>query len=349
MSSILVVEREKVIAQIIKDHLGHEGYKVTVVLNGDEAVQCALRDIPSLVILDVTLLGVDYYRMIIQRLRNHPKCMHIPIIVVSAQTALSEKIRAYEVGVDSYLTKPLNLAELLAHMRRHLRRMQQSSLSPLTHLPGGIQLECALEAKIRSRNPWSVLYLDLDNFKAFNDVYGFLAGNDMILLVGNICQDVVYECGNVDDFVGHVGGDDFVIMTTPEREKGLCSRILARYREESKSLYRREDLECGSINGNDRRGDPFRFPLVTLSIGVVSDRFHCLPHAVDEIGSVAAEAKRRAKQSANNVSHIWLDDLCSPIRGRRPVSRTVQSPSLLDQFQRNLFPFSEEDVIAEFK
>src|SRR5215813_9954158 len=119
MSSILVVEREKVIAQIIQDHLGHEGYQIAMTLNGDEAVQCALREIPSLVILDVALLGGDCYR-VIQRLRNHPKCMHIPIIVISAQVSLSEKIRAYEVGVDSYLTKPLDSEELLAHMRRQL-------------------------------------------------------------------------------------------------------------------------------------------------------------------------------------------------------------------------------------
>src|SRR5437762_2458695 len=273
MSSILVVERENVIEKVIKDHLGCEGYKVTVVLNGNEAVQCALHEIPSLVILDGTILGVDSYRMVVQRLRNHPKCMHIPIIVIGPQAPLSESIRAYEIGVDSYLTKP-HLEELLAHVRRHLRRMQQSALSPLTYLPGGIQLECAIDAKIRSRDPWSVLYLDLDNFKAFNDIYGFLAGNDMILWVGNICQDVVYECGNVDDFVGHVGGDDFVIVTTPERERCLCARILARYKEESKALYRREDLECGSISGSDRRGYPSRFPLVSLSIGVVSDSFH---------------------------------------------------------------------------
>ena len=100
MASILVVEREKMIAGVIKDHLGQDGYRLTVVLNGDEAVQCALREIPSLVILDVTVLGADCYG-IIQRLRNHPKCMHIPIIMVNAQATLAEKIRAYEVGVDS--------------------------------------------------------------------------------------------------------------------------------------------------------------------------------------------------------------------------------------------------------
>jgi len=346
MSSILVVERDKVITQIIKDHLGNEGYQVTMVLSGDEAVQCALREIPSLVVLDVTLLDADCYR-VIQRLRNHPKCMHIPIIVISTQASLSEKIRAYEVGADSYLTKPLNPEELLAHMRRQLRRIQQSVLSPLTHLPGGVQLECALDTKIRSQEPWSVLYLDLDNFKAFNDVYGFLAGNDMILLVGNICREVVYDCGNVDDFVGHIGGDDFVIVTTPERERCLCRQILTRYKQESLSLYRREDRERGVINGVDREGRPLKLPFVTLSIGVVSDRFHC-SHAVDEIGSLTAEAKRRAKQSSNNVSHISLD-WRYPVREHLPLLHGAQPVNVLDRFPRKLFHFSEEDVLAEFK
>src|SRR5438046_1959052 len=106
MASILVVEHEKTITKVIEKQLFNEGYKATMVLNGDEAVQCVLREMPSLVILDVALLGTDCYR-IIQRLRNHPKCMHIPIIVISAQSSLAEKIRAYEVGADGYFTKPL--------------------------------------------------------------------------------------------------------------------------------------------------------------------------------------------------------------------------------------------------
>jgi len=340
MSSILVVESDRMVSQLIKDHLEHEGCQVTVVLNGNEAVHYVLREIPSLVILDVTLLGVDCYR-VIQRLRNHPKCMHIPIIVISAQASLSEEIRAYEVGVDSYLTKPLDFDELFAHIRRHLRRIQQSVLSPLTYLPGGIQLECALEAKIRSRDPWSVLYLDLDNFKAFNDVYGFLAGNDMILLVGNICREVVYECGNADDFIGHIGGDDFVIVTTPECESALCRHILARYTKESLSLYKPYDLESGAINSIDCEGRPLRFPLITLSIGVVSDRFHC-PGAVDEIGALTAEAKRRAKRSSSKISRISLDDWCYPIRehvpvaSHMPVSPTARSSNPLDRLQRKV-------------
>ena len=169
----------------------------------------------------------------------------------------------------------------------------------------------------------------------------------MILLVGNICQDVVYECGNVDDFVGHVGGDDFVIVTTPERERCLCARILARYKEESKALYRREDLECGSISGSDRRGYPSRFPLVSLSIGVVSDSFHCLPHAVDEIGCLAAEAKRRAKQSSNNISRIWVPDLCYSFRERVSALPATRPSNQLDRLKRRVFQLTEKDALAE--
>ena len=346
MASILVVEREETTTWIIQDYLGREGYQVTTVLTCDEAVQYALREIPHLVILDVVLLGVDYYR-IIQRLRSHPKCMHIPIIVISARASLSEKIRAYEAGVDSYLTMPLNPEELLVHIHCQLRRMQQRTLSPLTRLPGGVQLEWALDTKIRSLDPWSILYLDLDNFKVFNDAYGFLAGNDMILLVGNICQRVVYEYGNVDDFVGHIGGDDFVIVTTPEREKTLCRHILALYKEESTLLYRQEDRKRGSISGIDRNGHLFQSPLVSLSIGVVSDRFHC-SHAIDELSPVTAEAKRRAKQSSSNISHISLD-WHYPMQEPRPIPYVTQPFNTLDRFQRKLFHFSEKDALAELK
>jgi diguanylate cyclase (GGDEF)-like protein len=346
MPSILVVENENVITREIQAKLGCDGYRTILLFDGDDIIQCVLREIPSLVILDATLVGCETAR-IIQRLRDHPKCMHIPIMVVSAQVSLREKIHAYEIGVDSYLVKPLNLEELLAHTKRHLMRMQQSTLSPLTYLPGGLQVEHVLENKICSREPWSILYLDLDNFKAFNDIYGFLVGNGMIMLVGNVCQEVVYEYGNADDFVGHIGGDDFVVVTTPDREKLLCHHILTRYKQESIVLYHRSDLERGTISGVDRKGRPFQFPLVTLSIGVVSD-YSCCTHAVSEISYLTAEAKRRAKQSSNNISHIAID-WRQPLIGHAPISYVSYPYNLLGQGQRKLFHTSEEDMLARFQ
>src|SRR5579859_5806803 len=350
MPSILVVEGEGLITRLLQENLGIEEYQAVPILNGEDAVQFALREIPGLIIIDMLLPGVDGYQMI-RRLREHPKSAHIPIIVLSAYYSLADKVRALDLGVDSYITKPFNTDELMAHARRHLARVQQSSLSPLTHLPGGLQLERAIDYKLRSMEPWSVLYLDLNNFKAFNDVYGFLAGNDMILLVGHICQRVVYEYGNTDDFVGHIGGDDFVIVTTPDREKVFCRHVLERYKQESAVLYRKEDLERGSISGVDRKGRPYQFPLVSLSIGVVSDRLHC-SQSVDEVGTLTAEAKRNAKRSANNVYHLssrWKEIppeysylLQSPLS-----QHAATSFGIFGLFGRNLFHFAEEDAFAE--
>ncbi|GAC1377812.1 MAG: hypothetical protein NVSMB33_00230 [Ktedonobacteraceae bacterium] len=302
MADILVVEDEQLIARSLQQTLEIEGYQISIVLNGEDAVQFALHEMPQLIIVGMMLPGIDGYE-VIRRLRQHPKTMHIPIIAFSALGEAVDKIRAYDSDVDGYITKPFHTHELLAQVRRQLRRTQQSCLSPLTGLPGGLQVVRAINYKLSSSDPWSILYLDLDNFKAFNDVYGFLTGNDMILLVSSICQKVVYEFGNTDDFVGHVGGDDFVVVTTPDRAHNLCMHISNRYKDESALLYHPEDLRRGSISGVDRKGRPYQFPLVSLSIGVVNNQQR-QPYTIQEVSYLAAEAKRNAKQSANNISHI---------------------------------------------
>jgi diguanylate cyclase (GGDEF)-like protein len=355
MVNILVIEDERLIARLLKDILEVEGYQAISIFNGEEAVQFALRDAPQLIILDIMLPGIDGYE-VIRRLREHPKSMHIPIIVLSAYSSPTDKAHAFDLGVDGYITKPFNADELLACVRRQLIRMQQSSLSPLTLLPGGLQLERAINYKINGVDPWSILYLDLDNFKAFNDVYGFLAGNSMILLVGQICQQVARDHGNVEDFVGHVGGDDFVVVTTPDRVKILCYQILIRYKKESQALYHPDDRERGTISGVDRKGRPYQFPLVSLSIGVVSSQFH-YPHSLEEIGALAAEAKRRAKQSPDNV-------FCISSKQSRPTqgySHALQhvlppphpyTPARLPQDRipgKYKTLYLVEDVLAEFK
>jgi diguanylate cyclase (GGDEF)-like protein len=340
MSSILVVESEGIISRLLRESLGIDGFQTVMVLNGEDAVQFALREVPHLLILDFSLAEMDGYE-VIRRLRDHPSCTHIPILVVSPAQSIADKVRAYDLGVDSYITKPFNAADLLAQVRRQLRRLQQSTLSPLTLLPGGVQLERAIDAKMHGVEPWSVLYLDLNNFKAFNDVYGFIAGNDMILLVSAVCQRVVYEYGNTGDFVGHIGGDDFVIVTTPERSRCICRYILERYKEQSAIMYLPEDLERGTISGLDRKGRPYQFPLVSLSIGVVSNQV--CSHNISELGSLVAEAKRCAKQSSSHIYYIT-----SP--KNIPVHEPHTSPlHLMNYFSRNLWRFSKEDALAEFK
>lgn len=344
MYSILVVEDESSITPLLNETLALQDYQAVTVLNGEEAVQFALREMPHLILIDTMHASFDAYE-IIRLLRKHPKSMHIPILLLSMNSSSAAVVRAFELGVDSYILKPFKTEELVAQVRRQLRRTQQSSLSPLTQLPGGVQLELAIDEKIKSIDPWSLLYLDLDNFKAFNDVYGFFAGNAMILLLSHICQRVVYEYGNTDDFVGHVGGDDFVIVTTPDRALLLCRHILTRYKQESAVLYREGDLKQGKISGLNREGRPYQFPLVSLSIGIVSNQLRG-SYAGEGIGTLAAEAKRYAKMSSNNIFHI------SSQRGKLGQEASSLSPSsssftMASHLGRTLLHFAEKDVLAE--
>jgi diguanylate cyclase (GGDEF)-like protein len=302
MANILVVEDDRSIARLLKETLQVEGYQVVTVLHGEDAVQYTLRDTPHLLLLNMQLPDTDSYE-VVRQLRSHPKSMHIPVIALSTLDDSATKVRAFEAGVDDYIIKPFDTAELIARVRTQLRRVQQHFLSPLIGLPGGYQVELAIKRKLTSADPWSILYLDLDNFKAFNDAYGFLTGNELIRLVGRICQRVVRDHGNPDDFVGHIGGDDYVIVTTPDRAEKLCYLISASYKMESKVFYHSEDLCRGSIHGVDRKGHPYLFPLVSLSIGVVTNHSRHA-HTLREVSCLAAEAKCQAKHAINNVYHI---------------------------------------------
>ncbi len=355
MADILVVEDEQLITRLLKETLQVEDYQVVTALNGEDAVQFTLRETPHLIILDAMLPCIDSYE-VVRHLRIHPKTMHIPIIVLSSLTEPKEKVFAFEVGVDDYITKPFHTGELLARIRTQLRRVQQNFLSPLIGLPGGFQVELAINHKLNSAEPWSILYLDLNNFKAFNDVYGVLAGNDLIRLVGRICQRVVRQHGNSDDFVGHVGGDDFIVVTTPEYAYVLSRCISDEYKEESTAFYRPEDLRRGSITGVDRKGRAYQFPLISLSIGVVTNQMQRL-HSIQEVSYLAAEAKYYAKQSIDNVYHMTS---CQEMAGSDTsfsVPRYVSSSGLPPTFAQianeyahhyNLFRQTEENLLEEY-
>jgi DNA-binding response OmpR family regulator len=355
MADILVVEDEQLIAGLLKETLQIEGYQVVTALNGEDAVQFTLRETPHLIILDV-MPGIDGYE-VVRHLRIHPKTLHIPIIVLSSLAEPKDKVFAFEVGVDDYITKPFHTDELLARIRTQLRRVQQNFLSPLIGLPGGFQIELAINHKLNSAEPWSILYLDLNNFKAFNDVYGFLAGNELIRLVGRICQRVVRQYGDPDDFVGHVGGDDFIVVTTPEHAYVLCRYISEEYKKESSAFYRPEDLRRGSIAGVDRKGRAYQFPLISLSIGIVTNHMQ-RPHSIQEVSYLAAEAKYYAKQSTDNVYQMTSypekagHDISSSVP--RYVSSSGSPPTFAQianehAHHYNLFRQTEENLLEGYK
>lgn len=294
-NTVLVVEDDPIIQRVLETTLELEGFTSILADTGEKAIQIALREVPHVILLDLILPGMDGFE-VVRQLRANVKTAHIPVLMLSARHDTADKVRAFDTSVDDYLTKPFNIEELLARIRMQLRRVQENLLSPLTGLPGGVQVERAIEQKLREGVSWAILYLDLDHFKAYNDVYGFVRGNDLIRLLAHVASDAVRESGNVTDFLGHVGGDDYVVITTPERADVLCRRLIQRFDAQSRTLYTEEDLRRGVLCAPDRQGHMRSYPLVTLSIGVVTNQ-HRPIGSMEEISRVAAEVKRKAKES----------------------------------------------------
>jgi diguanylate cyclase (GGDEF)-like protein len=301
--TILVVEDDPIIQRVLQSTLELEGFSSALADTGEAAIQIALREVPHLILLDLMLPGMDGFE-VVRQLRSNVKTAHIPVLMLSARHDTADKVRAFDTSVDDYLTKPFNIEELLARIRMQLRRVQENLLSPLTGLPGGVQVERAIEQKLHEGVAWAILYLDLDHFKAYNDVYGFVRGNDLIRLLAHVAMDVIRQSGNVTDFLGHVGGDDFVVITTPERIDLLCGRLIGEFDAQSRALYTEEDLRQGALNAVDRQGHMRTYPLVTLSIGVVTN-LHRPISSIEEVSRIAAEVKRKAKESA--VSSYFVD------------------------------------------
>lgn len=195
-----------------------------------------------------------------------------------------------------------SLSEAFRHMGQRLGKLEEMYLdaSPLTRLPGGIAIENVLKRRLESEHPFAFCVLDLDNFKAFNDHYGYAHGNDVIKETARIIEDSVKAKGSPEDFVGHVGGDDFVVITTPAKMREIGEEIVNRFDGRIPDFYDKQDRENGFIFGKTRYGEAMRFPLMTISIAIVTNEQHKLSNPL-EASELAAELKDYAKTISRSV------------------------------------------------
>lgn len=185
-----------------------------------------------------------------------------------------------------------DLAAGLGVMAQKLKNYEQICLdaSPLTRLPGNIAIERALNDRLRVGEKFALCYVDLDNFKAYNDRYGYANGSEIIKETGEILYDSCRKHGRIEDFVGHIGGDDFVLITSPDLVPAVCEAIIEAFDRMILGYYNPEDLQRGYIEAIDRYGTPRQFPLMTLSIAVVTDDKRQIS-SPQEIAQVASEIK----------------------------------------------------------
>ncbi len=297
--TILVVDDDPDIARFVEVNLRSVGYDVLVAGDGEEALKRADENRPDLVLLDVMMPRVDGFE-VAQRLRRNPRTANTSIIMLTAKALSSDKVLGLTSGADDYIIKPFDPIELLARVKTTLRRAREMrNLSPLTGLPGNIRIQDEIQRKVEDETPLAVLYCDLDNFKAYNDHYGFVKGDRVIQATARILQEAVEEFAKADGFLGHVGGDDFVVVVAPDVAETTAAWICQRFDQEVGGFYDREDRERGFVEVEDRQGKLQRFGLVAISIGVATTsrrKFQHYGEAVD----VATEMKQFAKRQGGS-------------------------------------------------
>ena len=259
-----------------------------------EQIDIALKNIPSLIVINEDAIDRDVVELC-KKIRKDEDNTITPVIVVSSKDQKEHRVKILQESVEYYIKKPVD-EQYLYYTVKNLNRLLSSNrrVSPLTGLPGNVQIHAELKKRILKQEPFSVLYVDLDNFKAYNDVYGFLKGDEII----EFTADTIIKLVNSDElentFVGHIGGDDFVAIVPGINCEKLCQNIIAHFDANVKKFFTEKDLEKGYIEVANRRGIIEQFPLTSVSIGVVTadtGRFH----NILEIGEIGAQVKHAAK------------------------------------------------------
>jgi diguanylate cyclase (GGDEF)-like protein len=296
---VLVADDDPDIARFIEVNLRTHGFDVHLASDGVQALERAFEVRPSLVLVDVMMPRMDGFQ-VVERLRADPRTANVSIIILTAKALTADKVLGLTTGADDYIIKPFDPVELVARVKGTLRRAKEMrAISPLTGLPGNARIHEEIQRLIDSREPFSLLYADLDHFKSFNDHNGFLRGDDAIRFVARCVQDSAMEVAGPGTFVGHIGGDDFVVICAPGESEALCQAIITRFDRDAGGLYDEEDRERGYIEIIDRLQKVQRLPLVSISIGVASSERRPYTHP-GEVVSVATELKEFAKRHAGS-------------------------------------------------
>ena len=219
---------------------------------------------------------------------------HIPIIIISKNKNLSDIKLAYKIGANSFIQTPINKDEFEATILMTLQQVKTNqNANPLTNLPGNNIINLTITNRLNK--PLAVLYADLNNFKAYNDKYGFCKGDQVIKLVAKILTATIEKHGNNKDFVGHIGGDDFIVLSTPRKAKVLKSLIVEKFNKSIIKYYNKADLKLKKIAAFDRLGNLVNYPIMSISIATVTNENIKLK-TLQQVAQIAARLKRESKK-----------------------------------------------------
>lgn len=289
---VLIVDDDPEITVPLTALLTGDGLRCETASDGRTAVELATMLRPQLVLLDLSLpvLSGDE---VFARLRADHRTRYIPIVFLTAAGSRKDLIRHLLAGGDDYVTKPFDIDELSARVQATLRRARTlGGLNPISGLPGNSAIHEEMTQRFRDGRSFACVYLDIDHFKPFNDHYGFTRGDTLILALADAIFDAVESAGS-DAFLGHIGGDDFVLLCDQGEAEALAADVIARFGSAMRALHDEADVLAGGYEAEDRRGIRTRWPLASVSAGIAvgGERY---PSAA-ALAQAAAEMKTQAK------------------------------------------------------
>ena len=300
---VLVVDDDPDIVQFVRMNLELEGYDVETAANGLLALESIKERVPDLVLLDVMMPEMDGLS-VLSRMRRSPATASTPVIILTARALADDRVRGLDLGADDYITKPFDLEELIARVRTVLRRAQQMrDLSPLTGLPGNFRISRQLEERVESGELFALVHADLDNFKAFNDHYGFMRGDSVIKFTASVLLEAAELTHDPRSFVGHVGGDDFVALLSIDAVETFAKNVVEKFDAGIIDFYDTADALQGYIEVADRRGERHAFPIVSISLGIASNEKRAISSEW-EASALASEMKEYAKREPGSTYEI---------------------------------------------
>jgi len=286
---ILVVEDDFDISNMLRIYFSGQGYEVQVAPRGGDALTLTRKQLPQLIVLDIMLPDMNGYD-VCRELRSTTRTSHIPIIFLTQKDERSDKIAGLELRADDYITKPFDIEELKLRVKNQIERAERDNYTdPNSGLPSSSLIEEKLREMMREDKVWSYLDIKIVHYEPFKEVYGFVAGNEVLRFMALLMGEVLDELGTPNDFVGHAGSDNFVLVSYSDKPDALTKRLVDRFAEEVQQHYSFIDRERGFMMKDDEK-----VPLMTLAVGSVSNATRRFAD-IREITELAAESRRRGR------------------------------------------------------
>jgi DNA-binding response OmpR family regulator len=284
-SKILIVEDDADTSDMLREYFNSQGYKVLTAAWGRDALELCRRIPPDVIILDIRLPDINGYD-IYHKLRSNLQTSSTPIIFLTQQNDRKDVITGLKLGAVDYITKPFDIEELGLRVRNVLQQTSyQSLVSPITDLPTDSLLE---------REKWAVLYIGINDLSLFSETYGFKNIDEALRTVALVLNTVVKELGTNSDFAGHLREGNFIVITNPDRVQRIKEEIVVRLERESNDSYRFGDKKLDFVKPDNTKGVKRQTPLISISVGVVTNEKAILIKEARQISEVATNTKRTA-------------------------------------------------------